>query len=159
MSDNRLSIVSKYAFQDVAGHKPAPDLKVILDVLRVKKDGLLSYCHTTGSRSAGCDARSLTQYQPPARCIYQTLAYVSINDTVECGFFAICLRWRICRCCLEWNTESPYKWRSDECSTVRESSDKPISSHVCLWCSSFPYSLHALQLFFDGNSLSIATYL
>ena len=39
MSDNRLSIVSKYAFQDAAGHKPAPDLKVILDVLRVKKDG------------------------------------------------------------------------------------------------------------------------
>jgi hypothetical protein len=28
-----------YAFQDHAGHRPEPDLTVILDVLRTKKDG------------------------------------------------------------------------------------------------------------------------
>ncbi|MGO4311465.1 hypothetical protein AB4Z35_16610 [Pseudomonas sp. KB_15] len=33
------SLFPKYAFQDAAGHGPVPDLKVILDVLRSKKDG------------------------------------------------------------------------------------------------------------------------
>jgi hypothetical protein len=33
------SLFPTYAFQVVAGHGPVPDWKVILDVLRVKKDG------------------------------------------------------------------------------------------------------------------------
>jgi hypothetical protein len=33
------SLFPKYAFLDHAGHRPVPDLAVILDVLRTKKDG------------------------------------------------------------------------------------------------------------------------
>lgn len=33
------SLIPTYAFQDVAGHELVPEMKVILDVLIVKKDG------------------------------------------------------------------------------------------------------------------------